>query len=287
MWRNIARVQLMNKLNYRESKFEQLRKVTEDRVFSVSDAERALNIERSSVHWLLHNLTAEKRLIRVARGYYAIAPEFTDGSTEPTLSLLAQKVVGLLKAEGLQFYVTGLDILGPYFDQVPATYPPLIYVEKGSSDWAVTALEQLKIPILVNPKRGDISIARSVRAADTEPLVLRETAEFGSVSRQCASAEKAFVDLYYEITRGYYEFPLGDLAHMLVTFYFRGKLNPVRMLQAARRRRIELEIRYLLDAGLSMFHEPGRPTMRLSQPAQQFIRTIRKLRNQIAHGQNR
>jgi hypothetical protein len=274
-------------VKYLDSKFELLRReIKEEKVFTVDEAARVLNLKRSSVYWILHNLTQEKQLRRVARGYYSIAFAQSSPGSEPALSNLAKRAASILTREGIRFYVTGLDILTAYFDQIPVSYPPLIYIDKGSSDWAARALEELSVPVVVNPKVGEVSIARSVRSADDLVLV-RETAEFAFVSGFLALQEKAFVDVYYEITRGYYDFPLGELAHILVTYFFRGKLNPVRMISAARRRRIEAETRYLLDCGFGIFNEAARPTVQLSRPVQDFIRSVRQLRNQTAHGQNR
>lgn len=273
-------------MTYQESKFRILRDATEGKIFTVEEAARALDVKKSSASWILYALLREHRVIRVARGYYSVAPGPPASGPKPSLSHLALQVVKILQQEGINFYVTGLDILAPYFDQVPASYPPLVYIENGSSDWAAGALEHLDSPVMVNPRANEISVARAVRPG-TDPVILRPTAEFAFVDGVLATTEKAFIDLYYEITRGYYEFPIGDLAHMLVAYYDRGLMNPVRMVGAARRRRIDAEVRYLLDVCFGMFHGRSRPTLRLSPPVQQFIRTVRKLRNQITHGQNR
>jgi uncharacterized protein DUF6577/putative AbiEi antitoxin of type IV toxin-antitoxin system len=274
-------------LNYLNSKFELLQNsIPKEKIFTIEDAESALKLKRSSIYWILHNLADEKRLRRVARGYYVIASVRERPSGRPSISELAKKALAILSAQGIRFYVTGLDVLTEYFDQVPASYPPLFYIEKGSSDWAARALEKLGAPLVLNPKAGEVSIARSVRP-DDRLIILRETAEFGFVSELFAEEEKAFVDVYYETTRGYYDFSVGDLAHILVTYFYRGKLNPVRMIGAARRRRIEGEIRHLLDSGFAMFNQAARPTVQLSRPVQEFIRTVRQLKDQAAHGQNR
>lgn len=273
-------------VNRLDSQFKLLRgQVKGGKVFTADEAARGLSVKRSSVYPILRTLTQEKRLRRVGRGYYAFASGQSNPGFEPALSDLATRAAFILRNEGIRFYVTGLDILAAYFDQVPVSYPPLIYLNKGSSDWAARALEQLSAAVVVNPKVGEVSIARSVRPDDL--IIVRETAEFAFVSGFLATKEKAFVDIYYETTRGYYDFPLGDLAHILVTFFFRAELNPVRMIGAARRRRIEAETRYLLDSGFGIFNEMARPTVQLSRPVQDFVHTVRQLRHQTTHGQNR
>lgn len=277
----------MPEAHYLDSKLDVLqRAIPREKIFTIGEAERALNLKKSSVYWIMHNLTQEGRLIRLGRGYYSVAFEQPSASSEPSLSELAKKASAVLKQEGIRFYVTGLDVLTEYFDQVPVSYPPLVYIDKGSSDWAARALEELETPIILNPKKREVSIARAVRP-DDGLIIVRETAEFAFVTGFVAVPEKAFVDVYYETTRGYYDFSLGDLAHILVNSFFRGKLNPVRMIGAARRRRIEAEVRHLLDCGFGIFSETARQTVQLSRPVQEFVRTVRQLRNQVVHGQNR
>jgi hypothetical protein len=269
-----------------DSKFVKLSEIVDKTIFTADEAARALDVKKSSAYWILHNLVKRRHLNRVSRGYYAVVPSSPVAISAPSLSRLAAQIVATLHSEGIRFYVTGLDILTSFFDQVPASFPPLIYVEAGSADWASRSLEGIAVPILVNPKKGEISIARTMRS-DVDPVIVRETAEFALVNGFLASTEKAFIDVYYEITRGYYEFPVNDLAHMLINYYRRGQLNPIRMVSAARRRRIDREVRYMLDVCFGVFHERSLPTIRLSQSVQQFIRAVQKICNQEAHGQNR
>lgn len=275
-----------NRVANLDSQLARLSEIIEEKIFTVEEAARALNVKKSSAYWVLHNLVKTNGLTRISRGYYALVPVRTEDASSPSLSRLTTKVVANLRGEGIRFYVTGLDILTSFFDQVPASFPPLIYVERGSADWAIGSLANLEVPVLVNPKKGEISIARTMRT-DVDPIILRETAEFAFVSGFLASSEKAFVDIYYEITRGYYNFPISDLAHMLINYYRRAHFNPVRMTGAARRRRIDREIRYILDVCFGIFHERSSATIRLSQSVQQFIRAVQKIRSQEAHGQNR
>lgn len=268
------------------SQLARLSEIIEEKIFTAEEAAQALDVKKSSAYWILHNLVKTNALTRLSRGYYALTLARAGDVSSPSLSRLTTKVVANLRGEGIRFYVTGLDILTSFFDQVPASFPPLIYVERGSADWAIRSLANLEVPVLVNPKKGEISIARTMRT-DVDPIIVRETAEFAFVSGFLASSEKAFVDIYYEITRGYYDFPTSDLAHMLINYYRRDNFNPVRMTGAARRRRIDREIRYMLDVCFGIFHERSSATIRLSQPVQQFIRAVQKIRSQEAHGQNR
>ena len=272
-------------VSYEDSQFEKLLQIIDEKVFTPKEAAQALSIKKSSAYWLLHTLVRDQRLSRIARGYYTVAPDLRETGGAPSLSNLSQQIVSILRREGIEFYITGLDILTPFFDQMPASFPPLVYVQKGSSDWVLRSLTTIDAPVLVNPKKGEISIARIMRSG-ADPIIVRETAEFSFTNGVLASTEKAFVDVYYEITRGYYEFSVGDLAHMLVAYETRGHLNPVRMIGAARRRRIDAEIRYMLDVCFGMFHKYARPTIRLSQPVQQFIHAVQKIRSEIAHGKN-
>jgi hypothetical protein len=255
-----------------------------DEVFTVADAERALELKRSSIYWILYNLTQRGQLERIGKGYYRFplsSPVSTRAGTY--LSATAQIVLDRLEKEGLNFFITGLDILTSYFDQLPSSYPPIVYVEKGSSDWATRVLQNLDQPVLVDPRSEDIELARRVRPS-VEPIIVRETADLAFGQGHLATREKAFLDIYFEVTRGYYPFPLGDVAHVLVNFSFHGDLNIVRLLNAGRRRRIEKEIRYILIHGLSLLHETSH--IQVSAAVGRFAKMVRELRNEVVHGKH-
>jgi predicted transcriptional regulator of viral defense system len=119
-----------------DSKFAKLSEIVDKTIFTADEAARALDVKKSSAYWILHNLVKRRHLNRVSRGYYAVVPSSPVAVSAPSLSRLAAQIVANLHCEGIRFYVTGLDILTSFFDQVPASFPPLIYVEAGSADWA-------------------------------------------------------------------------------------------------------------------------------------------------------
>ena len=99
-----------------------------------------------------------------------------------------------------------------------------------------------------------------------------------------ATREKALVDIYFEVSREYYPFPLSEVAHVLVNFSFHGDLNIVRLLNAARRRRIEKEMRYVLIRGLGLLHEASK--VEVSEGVREFGKMVRQLRNEVVHGKH-
>jgi hypothetical protein len=255
-----------------------------EEAFTVAEAERALQLKRSSIYWILYNLTDRGQLERIGKGYYRFPPLAQSSIRTGTyLSATAQNVLDRLEKEGLNFFITGLDILTSYFDQLPSSYPPLVYVEKGSSDWATRVLQSLEQPILVDPRSADVDLARRVRPG-VEPVVVRETAELAFGQGHLATREKALVDIYFEVSRGYYPFPLSEVAHVLVNFSFHGDLNLVRLLNAARRRRIEKEIRYILIRGLGLLHETS--DVEVNEAVSGFAKMVRQLRNEVVHGKH-
>ena len=255
-----------------------------EKAFTVANAQRALQLKRSSIYWILYNLTERGQLERIGKGYYRFPPLSQLSIRSGTyLSATAQRVLDRLEKEGLNFFVTGLDILTSYFDQLPSSYAPLVYVEKGSSDWATRVLQSLDLPVLVDPRSGDIDLARRVRPG-VEPIIVRETAELGFSQGHLATREKALVDIYFEVSRGYYPFPLSEAAHVLVNFSFHGDLNIVRLLNAARRRRIEKEMRYILIRGLGLLHEASE--VEVSEGVREFSKMVRQLRNEVVHGKH-
>ncbi|MEA2014963.1 MAG: hypothetical protein U9N38_06650, partial [Thermodesulfobacteriota bacterium] len=69
-----------------------------------------------------------------------------------------------------------------------------------------------------------------------------------------ASFEKAFVDLYYEVTRRKYPLSVQELVRIYINMKRRTSLNTNRLVKAASRRNIHYDIRYIVEHGAITEH---------------------------------
>ena len=97
---------------------------------------------------------------------------------------------------------------------------------------------------LVEPELRDFELL-SNKANFKEFIVIRENAYFYSSKDHCASLEKAFVDLYFEITRQ--KLPLPDkLVPILTELMQHNRINFTTLLKCAHERGIKQEFLELL-----------------------------------------
>jgi hypothetical protein len=78
-------------------------------------------------------------------------------------------------------------------------------------------------------------------------VIIYETQSFSFCSNGYASNEKAFVDLYFEITRRNFPLSLQELSRIYSTMHMRGVIDKSKLLQAAHGRNIRPDLRLIVD----------------------------------------
>ena len=80
-----------------------------------------------------------------------------------------------------------------------------------------------------------------------EITIVRPTKEFDYAKDEIAEQEKAFVDLYYEVTRASFPLSLGELSRIFLNMQRRNFINEKRLNKVAARRNLHHDIRYILN----------------------------------------
>ncbi|MBA7565717.1 hypothetical protein ES708_07402 [subsurface metagenome] len=213
-------------------------------VFTVSDAESVLGGKRSTIYWTLWNLSRNGYIYKVGNGLYSL--EKKEGTVEPILSHLAHSILDILEEGGHQFFISGLDILSVFMEHVPETYPVLLFADKYGIDDVYDLLSRNNIDVIIQEKRRGYAEIRDIPSI-RELTLLYPTNEFAYSEKGLASLEKAFVDLYYEVTRSNYPLSVQELVRIYVNMKRRTSLNTNRLIKVASRRNIHYDIRYIVD----------------------------------------
>ena len=213
--------------------------------FSVEEAETALGLSKRTVSLILKGLTDQGMVARTGRGTYTRLPKPTPVPDPERLPSASRKLHKALKAEGIEFALSCLDVLAGYTHLALRQYPHFSWVASGSEDWAAEVAERAGFLSIREPKRPQLSLALDL-AGDRNPLILRKTSIFYAAVDGLASVERALVDLHYEVTRERY--PL-DGAELWRVFYY--VLTSVsadfpKMLRYAGLRRLRQEINWIL-----------------------------------------
>jgi len=237
---------MVNKKSALEKKFDILKDVFgEKSFFKVEDAQNVLKMNMATLYWDLYKMVDQGYLSRIGKGKYTLNQNATDD--KPLTSILANKINTILQETGFQYYISGIDILLKHMQHVPDNYPIMLFVDKNSSDEIEDELLKNNIHIISsNELKSGGSIVKLNTLNDI--VILYETSKFEYSSEGFASYEKAFVDLYYEVTRREFPLPLQELARIYSHMELRGVIDKKKLIQAAYDRNAHYDIRFIVES---------------------------------------
>jgi hypothetical protein len=230
--------------------------------FTISDAASVLQEKQSTLYWTLHKLTQGGYISRTGQGLYSFQNRGAE-SIQPILSTLASRILNVLGETGHDFFISGLDILTVFMDHVPETYPVLLFAGKSDAEEVADILSRNKIDVVPYTNIKDYSAIRRMSSVG-ELALLIPTQEFAYAANGLATFEKAFVDLYYEVSRRDYPLSIQELVRIYLNMRRRMSLNTNRMVKIASRRNIQQDIRYIVE------HDA------ITDAAMEFVDNLRK-----------
>lgn len=203
------------------------------------------SIKEKTIGWRLHSYVKEGLLYRVGHGKYSFVE--SRGSMAPGYDYLhkqSKRVYDILQEFGFNYYISGLDALVGELHHVPENYPILLVVEKNDIGdirdnlrdegyFAVNEKELIKNDL--NDMYHMIDIV--ILSGNTDILSLDGI----------AIKEKAFVDLYYMVTRMNYGFSLQELYRVFDSLKRNKMIFWELLKKAGKDRRISTEINWLAE----------------------------------------
>lgn len=212
--------------------------------FTVADVRPILDEKDTTLNWTIWNLTQSRYINRIGKGVYTF--EKKEKNLQPILSGLAQKVLSVLRESGQDFFISGLDILSIFMEHLPESYPVLLFVDKSTVENTQDILSKNGIDIISNTSFREYRSIRQMASVNELTLMI-PTREFSYSEKGLASFEKAFVDLYYEVTRREYPLSIQELVRIYLNMERRLPLNTNRLIKIASRRNIHPDIRYIVE----------------------------------------
>ena len=212
--------------------------------FTVLDVEQALEKKKTTVYWILWSLVNKGLLQRRGKGIYSL--HWKEDNIAPILSGLAKKIINILDNKGYQFFVSGLDIVSVFMEHIPETYPILLFVHTHSYDDVYDILLKNDMKITHYSKANEDFYRRNL-SYQSDQIIMYKTKEFGYAKDGLASKERAFIDLYHEVTKKEYSLPFEELVRIYVNMRHRVPLDTKRLLKIASRRNVYYDIRYITE----------------------------------------
>jgi len=200
---------------------------------------------------IVNKLIRQDKINRIGWGIYSF--QSSSAKAIVKLSPEIEEIQKSLLDKGVNFLITGLDILQEYVNLIPKRVPHLIYIAKGSGEYVKDILEIKNRMCVLNPNRKEVRNLFVHYGADI--IIIREVGETSIEyhKKGIASIEKAIVDLYFETTRKRIPFEISELANILQNILRKTKIDYTRLLRAASRRNMQSEfIRILKELQINI-----------------------------------
>ncbi len=220
------------------------------------------DMKDSSLYWLVSKLVSNGFLIRQRKGRYSI----NEWKEKKRVSITgeAKRLCDKLIESGFDFFISGLDVLSAYMHHIPEQYPIILFADKASIE-EITKVCKKNNYMVTYQKQFKEQYKTNIYSGIKETLVLVYLTEnFEFAKNGIASLEKAFIDLYYAITRNDYPVSLQELAKIYLNLIRLGNIDTKKLISIASKRSIQFDIRYIVESKY------------ITQEAENFVNIIKK-----------
>ena len=254
----------MKQLSALEKKYTIIEKeLREQATFYMEDIQALFpDMKQATIYWNLSKLVEAGYLKRVRKGVYAFNE--WKGKTKIALTEDVRRIQGLLNELGFEYYVSGLDVLQRFMQHVPEQYPTILFIEKSAHEEIVNNLLDGDFNI-VKPSEIHQQYENAVLTGnEKKQIVVYDTENFDYENEGIATIEKAFVDLYFSITRNGYPLSLQELVRIYQNLIRLGNIDKKKMISVSAKRNLQSDIRLIAE------------TPYITDEAMQFATILRK-----------
>ena len=203
-------------------------------------------MKKTTLYWNLSKLVEKGFIKRIRNGVYA----FNEWKSKNKVMLLAaaQDITALLNETGFNYYISGVDVLLKYMQHVPEQYPLILFGERAAKEEFEHILIEAGFQVC-EPTKLKEQYEHNILLGNSGTLViLYMTDNFDYNEDNIATIEKAFVDLYFSITRNGYPLALQELARIYRNLVRLGMIDKKKMIKAAKKRSIQYDIRFIAES---------------------------------------
>jgi len=231
-----------------EVKYQKMIKFLGDQsIFYVDEVQKIFpEMKKSSLYWNMSKLVEEGYLKRIRNGVYA----FNEWKGKKSISLLgsAERIRDVLDETGFDYYISGLDILHKYMQHVPEQYPSIIFIRRDTKAEISEVLNENRYKVIEPTNLRNIYLNNVYAGIEDETVLLYQTENFVDSKNGLATIEKAFVDLYYAVTRNEYPLALQELVRIYKNLVRLGNIDKKMVISVAAKRSIQYDIRFIAES---------------------------------------
>lgn len=238
----------MSKMSALETKYKKIvEELKGQATFYAEDVQCIFpNMKKSSLYWNMSKLIDSGYLKRVRNGVYAFNEWY--GKKSISLSETASKIVDIMDETGFDYYISGLDVLQKYMQHIPEQYPCILFVNKNTKEEVTDTLKDNGMEVLLPTQIKEMHGNHVLAGKKSPQVVLHQTENFDDAVDGVASIEKAFVDLFYSVTRNEYPLALQELVRIYENVVRLGMIDKRGMITVASKRSMQYDIRYIVES---------------------------------------
>lgn len=254
----------MKKVSALEKKYNAIEeKLRGQTTFYMEDVQAIFpDMKQSSIYWNLSKMVEAGYLKRVRTGVYAFNE--WKGKTKIALTEDIKRVQEILDESGFGYFISGLDVLQRFMQHVPEQYPMLLFVEKSAHDEIINYLLDGGFAV-VKPSGIRQQYEDAILAGiEKKQIIVYDTENFDYENDGIATIEKAFVDLYFSITRNGYPLSLQELVRVYQNLVRLGNIDKKKLITVSTKRNLQSDIRLIVE------------TPYITEEAMQFAMILRK-----------
>jgi predicted transcriptional regulator of viral defense system len=245
-----------------EEKFNRIQKeIGKNTLFNIEDVKRIFPEKKdSTIYWDLSKMVEDGYFIRIRNGLFKIGDAKTD--TPIVISYESKKIITLLEETGFAFYISGIDIVSRYLHHIPESYPFMVFVDKMAASEIIELLVKNKYNVVQSFAQKNSINELSFR--EEKVVLLKETESFENVKDHFATIEKAFLDLFFDITRENFPLSLQELARVYQNLVRNAAIDLKHLVKIAYARNMQYDIRFIVESRY------------ISNDAKKFVEMIRE-----------
>lgn len=194
-----------------------------------------------TVSWHLYDCIKQGLVDRSTHGLYVLSsslPEIKERFLN--ISNYGRRIYDYLCSTGFDFYLSGMDCLNGLGVWLDGSLPVIVCVPQDQvKDVQLELMRNFDLTLI----ESELSMLADEKTRNLIRIIVLSSKDFTLQKGHFAVIEKAFVDLYYAVTRLEYPVAVEELPHLLSLF----KINSYKFKRATKDRHLSSELDFLLS----------------------------------------
>ena len=131
---------------------------------------------------------------------------------------------------------------------VPEKYPVILFIEKSAKEEIKDVLRENAFEVVEAAQTKAVYEKYVYTGQEPSWVIMYQTESFDFAEDGLATIEKAFVDLFYAVTRNGYPVALQEMVRMYENLVRLGNIDKKKLITVAVRRGIQYDIRFIVES---------------------------------------